>query len=206
MFVDQSRFEPSTINNLSRVKIITYCGTVSPEKDGVNILLQSFKQVLVKHCDYMLRIIGRGETEQIMAQVKSLAKELSIEDKVVFTGLVPYTEMPSLLVESEILALARPDTAFAKYGFPTKLGEYLCTGNPVVVTNVGEIGNYLTDNLNCVMARPDSVEDFAEKLCWTIENSEEGKRIGAEGRKVALTAFSSSEQTKKALVFMESLI
>ena len=47
-----------------------------------------------------------------------------------------------------MLVLARPDNIQAKGGFPTKLGEYLATGNPVVVTKVGEIPNYLIDGVN----------------------------------------------------------
>ena len=204
MFVDGARFD-SVINMEDRKKIITYCGTISPEKDGVNILLKAFKLVLKRHPDYTLQIVGKGETEALKREMENLSIELGISESVIFTGLVPFEEMPKLLIESEILALARPNNAFAKYGFPTKLGEYLCTGNPVVVTRVGEIGQFLTDKYNCIFAQPNNIEDFADKICWAIEHREECKRIGKEGREVSLTEFSSYQQTAKALAFIESI-
>lgn len=204
MFVDDSRFAPQINETITRKRLITYCGTISMEKDGVDVLLKAFKEVLKKHPEYMLRIVGRGETERIYEQAVKISKDLGLENKVLFTGLVPYTEMPKMLMESEILALARPDNEQAKYGFPTKLGEYLCSGNPVVVTRVGELPNYIDDQKNCIFAKPEDVEDFAEKICWVIEHPEEAKQIGKQGREVALSAFSSEIQTKKALEMIKN--
>lgn len=204
MFVDESRFAPQINDAILRKKIITYCGTISMEKDGVDVLLRAFSEVLKKHPDYQLRIVGRGETERIYEQTVKLSKDLGLEDKVLFTGLVPYTEMPKMLMESEILALARPDNEQAKYGFPTKLGEYLCTGNPVVVTRVGELPNYIEDRKSCIFAEAGNAGDFAEKLCWAIEHPEDAKQIGRQGREVALHAFSSEVQTKAALNMIEN--
>jgi len=204
MFVDESRFAPQINDAILRKKIITYCGTISMEKDGVDVLLKAFSEVLKKHPDYQLRIVGRGETERIYEQTVKISKDLGLEDKVLFTGLVPYTEMPKMLMESEILALARPDNEQAKYGFPTKLGEYLCTGNPVVVTRVGELPNYIEDRKSCIFAEAGNAGDFAEKLCWAIEHPEDAKQIGRQGREVALHAFSSEVQTKAALKMIEN--
>ncbi len=204
MFVDDSRFAPQINNTITRKKVITYCGTISMEKDGVDVLLKAFKKVLEKHPEYQLRIVGRGETERIYEQALKLSKDLGLENNVLFTGLVPYTEMPKMLMESEILALARPDNEQAKYGFPTKLGEYLCTGNPVVVTRVGELPNHIEDQKSCIFARPEDEEDFAEKLNWVIEHPEEAKQIGKQGREVALSAFSSKIQTIKALTMIKN--
>lgn len=204
MFVDDSRFAPQINDTITRKKVITYCGTISMEKDGVDVLLKAFKKVLEKHPEYQLRIVGRGETERIYEQALRLSKDLGIENNVLFTGLVPYTKMPKMLMESEILALARPDNEQAKYGFPTKLGEYLCTGNPVVVTRVGELPNHIEDQKSCIFARPEDEKDFAEKLNWVIEHPEEAKQIGKQGREVALSAFSSKIQTLKALTMIKN--
>ena len=64
------------------------------------------------------------------------------------------------------MALARPTNKQAEGGFPTKLGEYLATGNTVVVTNVGEIGEFLHDKVNAFVSDPDSPEKNFVKLFW----------------------------------------
>ena len=99
-----------------------------------------------------------------------MLKRLHIENKVIITGSVKRNEIPALLCNSDILALARPDNKQAEGGFPTKLGEYLATGNLVVVTNVGEIGLFLEDRKNAFISEPGSPEKFSEKLREALLN------------------------------------
>ena len=110
--------------------------------------------------------------------------------------------IPQLLFNASILALARPDNLQAKNGFPTKLGEYLATGNPVVVTKVGEIPNFIKHMINGLLAEPDNPVDFAEKLCWIVENPIMAQNIGAKGKELISNAFNSLAQSKKALQFI----
>ena len=111
--------------------------------------------------------------------------------------------MPALLGSARILALARPDNLQARNGFPTKLGEYLACGRPVVVTRVGEIGNFLSDGVNGLLADPDDAAAFAEKLIWAAEHPDQAARIGAEGLKSAFKEFSYRTQTARALAAMK---
>ena len=50
-----------------------------------------------------------------------------------FTGRTSPEVMPQILTDASILALARPNNVQSQNGFPTKLGEYLATGNPVAI-------------------------------------------------------------------------
>ena len=202
MFVDTERFKK--INVDKSTKYIAYCGTVSKHKDGVDDLIKAFGIVHEQHADYRLYLIGAfealyGEEEY----VRNLVSELGLTEYVVFTGRFKPVEIPYYLANASILALARPENPQTKYGFPTKLGEYLCTGNPIVLTPVGEIGMYMKDHVNCIFAQPDNYEDFANKLLWVIDHYEEAKRIGEAGRILIETDFSIQTQTKKAIDFME---
>lgn len=203
MFVDATRFEIQ--DKEKNIKYIAYCGTVSPFKDGVDCLIKAFEIFNKKHTEYRLKIIGRFESPDAESIVRNLARDLGLSDCIDFTGIVMPDEMPELLLGASMLALARPNNRQAQFGFPTKLGEYLATGNPVVVTNVGEIGVFLHDGENCRMARPGDAEDFAEKMIWVAENPEASKIIGAKGKELTRTEFSAVEQSKKALTFMNTI-
>ena len=109
------------------------------------------------------------------------------------------------LKNAEILALARPDNVQAAYGFPTKLGEYLLTGNPVVVTRVGELDNFLVDRESCLFANPNSAEDFADKLLWLLAHPDEGKQIGKKGKRVAELNFNSRIEAQKIIRVLNTL-
>ena len=66
-----------------------------------------------------------------------------MKDSIVFTGIVSAADIPQILKNAAVLALDRPDSLQAQCGFPTKLGEYLLTENPVIVTKVGDIPLFL---------------------------------------------------------------
>jgi len=178
---------------------IAYCGTASNNKDGVDQLIKAFALVVKQHPEYKLYIIGSTPSTKQRFSNYELVKELGIENNVVFTGSIPAAQMPKMLKNADILALDRPDNQQAKYGFPTKLGEYLMTGNPVVVTKVGDIPLFLKDGESALLADPNNAQDFADKLCWAIENPDRAKGIGENGEKVARQSFNYLTETKKIL-------
>lgn len=195
MIVDASRF--IGIEKQIPEKYIAYCGTASNNKDGVDELIRAFAITASKHHDYKLYIIGNTPSKNQKFGNLELVKSLGIEDRVVFTGTVSRDEIPQLLKNAEILALDRPDNLQAQYGFPTKLGEYLLTGNPVVVTKVGDIPMFLKDEESALLTDPNNAQDFANKLCWAIDNPDKAKIIGENGKKVAEQNFNYLTEAKK---------
>ncbi len=204
MFVDSSRFE--NVKTDTEEKYIAYCGTISPFKDGVDCLIKAFALFISKHPDYKLKLIGRFESADAEKTMMGLVESLNMANNVEFTGMVRPTDMPQLLCGAQMLALARPDNEQARYGFPTKIGEYLATGKPVVVTRVGEIGDFLKDGVNCRMSEPNNPESFADCMSWVVEHYEGALKIGEAGRQLTMNVFSSNIQSKKALAFMDLFI
>ena len=203
MTVDDSRFQ-SLCKNEGKDRYIAYCGTASNNKDGVDQLIRSFSIVSKQYTDVKLYIIGKTPNKNQAFSNGNLVKELNLEEKVIFTGAVPYTDVPQLLMDAEILALDRPDNKQAKYGFPTKLGEYLMTGNPVVITHVGDIPLFLTDNETALIAAPDNEISFAEKLIWALENPAEAKDIGIQGRQLAMKCFNGTIEGNKIMQIIKN--
>lgn len=196
MTIDIERFHNiKKQNNID--KNIAYCGSMSNKKDGVDNLIKAFAIVTKKHHDVKLYIIGPKPS--IDNENLKLIDSLGIREKVIFTGEVSSVKMPQLLKNSTVLALARPNNIQAQYGFPTKLGEYLLSENPVVITKVGDIPLYLNDRKNALLADPGNIEEFAEKLCWVLEHPKESEIIGINGKDTALKIFNASIETKKLL-------
>ena len=171
---------------------IAYCGSLSFYKDGIDILIKAFGLIEKKYPALRLVIIGRSKSEQDFENMKTLVSK-SIEDssKVIFTGFVDKELIPQYLNNAELLALARPDSIQAQGGFPSKLGEYLATDRPVVVTATGEIKKYLSDLENARIAIPGDVDDFSEKLEWVLNNQDLAVEMGKNGKLTALNNFSN---------------
>ena len=197
MTVDRSRFKNLKRTNTERY--IAYCGKATNNKDGVDELIKAFALTSSKHSDVKLYIIGTPPNKSDESGNLELVKRLGISDKVKFVGAVSADDMPQILKNAEVLALDRPDNIQAKYGFPTKLGEYLLTGNPVVITSVGDIPLFLRDGYSVLLAEPNSPNSFSAKLNWALENPDKSHRIGEEGRKIAELEFDSQTETNKII-------
>jgi glycosyltransferase involved in cell wall biosynthesis len=183
---------------------ISYCGSMQGDKDGVPILIEAFSKISNRFQDFKLQLIG--DTSFLgFKQLKDRIEELKIEDNVVFTGRVEREELPSYLMKSRILALARPFTKQAEGGFPTKLGEYLASGRPVVVTKVGDIPDYLLHLENALLAEPGNVDNFADMLELAITNEELSKQIGKNGKELSNTIFNFRFQGKRLYEWLESI-
>lgn len=193
MFVDTTRFIGLSKNKSE--KYIAYCGAISYDKDGVNILIEAFAIFHKLHEDYKLYIIGKGLTLNTVTDLQKLSSELGVSNDVVFTGPVAPDKMPQLLYDASILALARPCNLQAQNGFPTKLGEYLATGNPVVVTRVGDIPLFIKHGENGFLSNPNA-ECFAEQLSWVAEHYEAAKIVGLKGKELVNNEFSYLSQSK----------
>lgn len=201
MTVDPMRFS-NLSKEKSQHKYIAYCGTFANTKDGLDKLLRSFALVSKDIPDIYLYIIGPGSPNE--ENINShLVDMLGIKEKVIFTGPVLAKEMPQLLKNAELCALARPDTLQSRCGFPTKLGEYLLTKNPVVLTDVGDISLFLEDNLSAFIANPSSDEEFACKLKWVLSNPLQSQLVGQKGYEVALKHFNAKNEVEKLLKYMQ---
>ncbi|MBM4355370.1 MAG: glycosyltransferase family 4 protein [Deltaproteobacteria bacterium] len=204
ILVDFSRFSPVDRDRSAEVRVV-YCGDPYGRKDGVPILLEAFGRVAPQFPMARLWVVGDSYVPGVLDGLRKTAEELGIGERVVFTGRVSGTEVPRLLGEADILALARPTSLQAKGGFPTKLGEYLATGNPVVATRVGELGDWLEDGKEVFFCEPDSAESFARRLRDVLLLPDKGREVGQRGRDKALQCFDYRVHAGPLEAFIRSL-
>lgn len=202
IIVDKERFN---FLDLQRKNWITYCGNLFGEKDGVKILLEAFSIIYKNHPDYKLMLVGNSSNKIDYKDLQKFIKDKGIQSKVEFTGFVHRDKIPELLFRSSVLVLARPNNIQAKGGFPTKLGEYLATGRPILVTSVSDIPKYIKDGVNGYLAKPDSLDDFAKKLDWILSNYHEAEKVGLEGQKLTEKEFNIVYQSARVIDFIDRI-
>ncbi|MFW5804264.1 MAG: glycosyltransferase family 4 protein [bacterium] len=195
MTVDFGRFnniEP-TIN--LKKPYIGYCGTMNNKKDGVDILIQSFINIMHEFPHYLYLAGPQNPIADYLMQ-KEIIKKNNAGHRIKYLGSVSKEAIPNFLANAEVLAMARPNSKQAEGGFPTKLGEYLATGKPVAATTVGEIPDYLEDNESVFYAEPGNVQSFANALKRAL-TSENALKVGNFGKNVALKHFNKNIQAKR---------
>lgn len=197
MMVEPDRYlHERVVPSAKTTRDIVYVGTPYGEKDGVYNLIKAFAIVMDKYYDTRLVIVGDTSRPKLLTKVYDVLEMLSDKSRVVFTGSLARPEVIERLNSAYCLALARPANVQAEYGFPTKLGEYLSTGRPVVITGVGDIPMYLEDGYNAFVAIPGQATAFAAKLAECLADKERATEIGERGRELVYHQFNYKSVTK----------
>lgn len=203
MTVDYNRF----CINLPEQKIenyIGYCGILNNKKDGTDILLNSFAQISMEFPNIRLKLIGEINSEVERKEYYKIVKDHNLEQRVDFMGRVSSDLIPELLCNAKMLVLPRPESLQAEGGFPTKLGEYLSTGKPVIATKVGEIPFYLTHKKNAFLIEPGNLKSLTNELRYVLTHEEEVRRVGEQGKVIVMKYFNYTTQARKMVEFINS--
>ena len=185
-------------NNLQ----IFYGGSFG-QKDGLEYLINAFDEVSKKYSNIKLILTGTGHKLD-MDRVNLLIDKVTHKDRILYKGFLSTEEYYKLLNECDIFCMTRVNSKFANAGFPFKLGEFLASGKAIVATNVGDVSDYLINDVNALLISPNSVNDLVAALSSIIEHPEKIQLLGVEARKTAETYFDTEKVSMKLLsVFKE---
>ena len=184
---------------------IFYCGTLSREKkDGLHILIKAFAQVHAAFPELELRITGNGP-EPELKYYRSLIGESGLAGSIRLLGTVPRQELVGLMKGARLLTLAKERDEMQSGGLSSKVVEYLYTGNPVVLTDLGEITQHFEDGNTVFFAEPDNVDSLARTMIRVLSNYDEARRVGLNGKDFALRYFDYRRHTARIAEFIQGL-
>lgn len=145
--------------NDQQEKLIVTVGRLSSEK-GHKFLIMAFAQIL-GHEDWRLGLIGDGpEKDNLIA----LAKELGVEDRIIFYGHLKDFSKP--LTQASIFVLPS-----LKEGFPNALIEAMAMGKPCISSDFFEGDNEIVkDGENGLLFTPGNVQQLNEALIKLIQD------------------------------------
>jgi len=121
-------------------KIILYQGGMMSYR-GLSEIVESMKYL---DDSYRLLMIGGGT---LLEDLKKLAKEEDLEDRVYFTGLVPYEILEQYTRIGHVGIICFENTSLNNYyASPNKLFEYIHGGLPVIVPDYPFLRKFVTEN------------------------------------------------------------
>lgn len=200
---DISRFE--NINKIPsrQVNKIVYMGNMELSKDNVDNILYAVSILRDDGYDFHLYLYGKPSVKDKKV-LESIIEQKNMQDYVSF-GFVQFDDVPKILSQADILVSSQPVTVRASGGFPTKLGEYLMSGTPVLLTDVGETSHYFKNGEHLYFAKPESPIDFADKLKLIINNYETALTVASNGKRCIENFYSHSAAGMKMHNFLTTL-
>ncbi len=167
--------------------------------ETLRFLLAAMEIVWKRYSDCSLVITGGTTKATLGTAVKGTKKNIR------YTGYVERSELLREYSEASVLAIPLFDDLRSHARFPTKLGEYLASGRPVVTNRVGEIPHFLEDGVSACVTEPGDTSAFAEAICRMLEHKDSGQAIGKEGCRVAARHFHYANYGAKLCEFFSSL-
>lgn len=148
----------------------------------VDILIRSLRYVLEVNSEVVLVIGGKGPEESAL---KSLAKQLKVEDSVIFTGYIPERELP------EYFAMADVFTFHSTYEtFGIVLAQAMASGLPIVTVNSAAIPEAINVGTTGLLVEPLNPKEFAKAVVDLLNNEELSLKFSQNGRKKAIEKYS----------------
>jgi glycogen synthase len=155
----------------------TYVGRLVDHKK-VDIFLKGLQILKSRKGDnFKAVIVGRGPNEE---SLKLLARELSIDDNVKFTGYVDDEMLTDIFEKTDVFV-----SPSIYEGWGLSIYEAAAYGCAPVVPDIPVFDSYLTQRKNAMLFRACDAEDLAEKMIELDENRELLARIQFSARKVA---------------------
>jgi glycosyltransferase involved in cell wall biosynthesis len=154
---------------------ILYVGTIEPRKNLVR-LIQAFARLKRWGLPHKLVIVG--QTGWHVGPIHSEVERLGLEKEVIFTGYVPFEDLPSLYSLAESMAFP---SLYEGFGLPVL--EAMACGAPVVTSRSSSLVEVAGDA--ALLVDPLSVEEIAEALYRIHMNDELRYELSKRGLKRA---------------------
>jgi glycosyltransferase involved in cell wall biosynthesis len=159
--------------------VIGYVGSVV-DYEGIDDLLRAFRLLLDRGLGRArLLIVGDGAVLDVM---RSLAAELDLGDKVIFTGRVPHDQVPDYYSLIDITPFPRKPLPVTEAVSPLKPFEALAMCKCVIASDVAALDEIVIQGQTGLKFAKGSIEALANTLQEVLQNDELRMRLSVEGR------------------------
>ncbi len=147
------------------------------ERKGFEYLIRAMKEVLKKHRNARLKIVGSGPLE---SKLKNIIKELGLEDEVEIIKNVSDKELLHLYNSSHLFVLPSiTDSHGNTEGLGVVLLEAMASGLPVIGSDVGGIPDIVENNVTGILVPEKEVLELTSAIIILIEDEKLRKKIVA---------------------------
>jgi glycosyltransferase involved in cell wall biosynthesis len=185
------------LSTISKKKLLLAVRRHEP-KCGLNYLVQAMPEVIHRHPDVELYLVGDGTETPFL---KNLTEALGISHWVRFVGRLPHSKLPPIYRAAYVSILPSIYEAVSLSGL-----ESLACGCPVIGSRVGGIPEIVKDGLTGLLVTPKSPSALAEALIYLLENPELRDQMSVQARAFVTDNFSWSVIASRTVDFYNELL
>ena len=174
--IDTEQFKPHPDKAIGTpVKLLTVCRLISRKR--IDLLIQAVELLKDRKIDVQLNIAGQGN---LMGELKKLAEDLSLTDRVNFLGLVTADDLGGLYRDNDIFVMSS-----VHEGMSNAMLEAMASGLPIVTTKCEGVEELIDDN--GIVVDGYNPQLIAQSVMRLIENPQEREQMAVATRDRAMT-------------------
>ncbi|MEF9934229.1 glycosyltransferase [Clostridium sp.] len=167
--VDTNIFKPVDVNRDRDNIVIGTIKTLEPHY-GIDYLIRAFHKLTLEYENILLKIAGKGSQEE---ELKSLVRELNIEDRVEFLGFLSLNNIPVEFSKMDIAVIPSIHESFGVSSI-----EAQAVGRPVVVTDAGGLPETIEDKVTGILVKKEDVNSLYQGIKTLIDNRDLREQMG----------------------------
>ena len=181
--------------------LVGYLGVMG-EFDGVDHFIKAIGIIIneKKRKDIQFCLIGSGPCFE---DLQALSAQLGINDYVEFTGRISDDELLKRLSTCEVCVNADPLNPLNDKSTMNKILEYMALSKPIVQYDLVE-GKRSAGEAS-IYAKPNDIQDFADKIIELIDDEQKRLKMGMIGRKRMEDKLEWKHQSKKLINAYQNL-
>jgi len=188
---------PDTKFLKGRKYLIGYVGVIG-EQEGIDLLLESAKHIILMRQDIQFAIIGGGTS---LLQMQQLSTEMGLDEYIDFYGRVPDDLLIAILNTADVCVNPDKPTEMNNLSTMNKIMEYMALKKPVVQYDLKE-GRFSALEASLYAKSGDTI-DFANKIVQLIDNPDLRATMGDFGYKRVLNELSWDYEKVKLINFYD---
>ena len=147
--------------------------------EGLDVLLRAVPAMLTRLPDLRVLLVGGGPQD---AQLRQLAKDLGIADKVVFTGRVPHEQVQQYYDLLDVLVYPRLSMRLTDLVTPLKPLEAMAQGRVLAASDVGGHLELIEHGKTGVLFKADDPQSLANNVGDLLAAQDQWPALRANGR------------------------
>jgi glycosyltransferase involved in cell wall biosynthesis len=162
----------------------------------LDLLIESFSQVLRQRPEAKLVLVGAGQTRTAIEQ-KILSNGL--QHAIILTGAVAHDRVPEMVSIADVAVVpsAPVSASGGGTGTPLKLFEYMAAGKAIVATALNQSAEAIQDGHTGRLVEPSNAAAFAEAMLALLNDPAERVRLGQNARRWAVEHASWDQYTRR---------
>ncbi len=160
---------------------VTYQGGISAH-DGVQFLIDSSQYVIKDNPGIKFLIIGDGA---YLPKIKNMVHEKGLDRNFVFTGWVPYSDMPRFMNIAKLNVVPIPDAPATSGVVTLKLFEAMACGTPTVIGNLPGVREAVEHKRTAYLVRSEDAKTLSSGINELLDDRILYNRIKWRGLELA---------------------